>query len=722
MPLPQHGGCGGASKPSPRQKKGIRSMNKRMTSIIVCLILLVTMMAFAGSASASTGLTISVKPDKTQASAGDSITYSVTISAVKNLTAVGFALDIPAGLQFVAGSGVVPEVLTDGVGFEKAEMKEETLYYCACAKTSVNLSTETLLLTFRCTVKEGFAGEQEVKLIVDPDEVFDENYDNIAFTVATTKVTVGSHTCAHDHYDITETTHRSVCSCGESIGEPVEHDGGTASCTEQAVCEICKNPYGEVNTNNHVGETQIRDAVKETCGEPGYSGNTYCKGCDTQIRKGEEIPATGDHVDADGKWEYNENGHYHTCSCGAEFNGAPHSGGEANCKSGAVCDICQQVYTDGNKENHVGETEPRNAAEATCGKPGYTGDTYCKTCDTMTRKGEEIPATGAHAGGTATCIDKAVCNICGQTYGDVDKNAHAGQNELRGYAEPTCAESGYTGDLYCLDCQGIMREGVEIPATGEHTGGTATCIDKAVCGICGQTYGDVDKNAHAGQNELRGYAEPTCAESGYTGDLYCLDCQGIMREGVEIPATGEHTGGEDTCIAGAVCNVCGQTYGDINENNHTGQTEIRNAAEATCGRPGYTGDLYCLDCQTMIRKGEEIPATGAHTGGQGTCTDKPVCDICDQEYGDVVPNNHNWNQNWSSDSKGHWIGCGDCDEGKDMEKHHDNDGDKKCDLCGYALRPIPDTGDVAMIGFAAVMMFTSACGAILVCKRRKHGC
>ena len=37
-------------------------------------------------------------------------------------------------------------------------------------------------------------------------------------------------------------------------------------------------------------------------------------------------------------------------------------------------------------------------------------------------------------------------------------------------------------------------------------------------------------------------------------------------------------------------------------------TELRNAESATCTEDGYSGDLYCLDCNKMLKNGEVIPA------------------------------------------------------------------------------------------------------------------
>ena len=43
------------------------------------------------------------------------------------------------------------------------------------------------------------------------------------------------------------------------------------------------------------------------------------------------------------------------------------------------------------------------------------------------------------------------------------------------------------------------------------------------------------------------------------------------------------------------------------DNGH-GETEIRNAKEATCTEDGYTGDRYCKDCGALLEQGEIIPA------------------------------------------------------------------------------------------------------------------
>ncbi|MBR4282387.1 MAG: hypothetical protein IKT35_01590, partial [Clostridia bacterium] len=113
---------------------------------------------------------------------------------------------------------------------------------------------------------------------------------------------------------------------------------------------------------------------------------------------------------------------------------------------------------------HDGNTETRNAVAADCGNDGYTGDEWCLDCNTMIAEGTVDPATGNHVGGTATCISKAVCTVCGQEYGEFDANNHVGETKLVDAVEADRGVAGYTGDLYCLSCGGVIEYGKEIPA------------------------------------------------------------------------------------------------------------------------------------------------------------------------------------------------------------------------------------------------------------------
>ena len=93
-----------------------------------------------------------------------------------------------------------------------------------------------------------------------------------------------------------------------------------------------------------------------------------------------------------------------------------------------ICAVCGETKTDPiekDRNEHAGGTEIRNVAPATCGKDGYTGDTYCKGCGEKLSEGERAPATGEHTwdGGavtkSATCAEPGettfTCEVCAAT-------------------------------------------------------------------------------------------------------------------------------------------------------------------------------------------------------------------------------------------------------------------------------------------------------------------
>lgn len=99
--------------------------------------------------------------------------------------------------------------------------------------------------------------------------------------------------CIHEWGEWTSNgngTHTHTCSLNSSHTETGNCSGGTATCTEKAVCKICNTAYGELNASNHTGGTEVRGRVEATTSADGYTGDTYCKGCNTKIATGESIP------------------------------------------------------------------------------------------------------------------------------------------------------------------------------------------------------------------------------------------------------------------------------------------------------------------------------------------------------------------------------------------------------------------------------------------------
>lgn len=188
----------------------------------------------------------------------------------------------------------------------------------------------------------------------------------------------------------------------------------------------------------------------------------------------------------------------------------------------------------------------------------------------------------------------------------------------------------------------------------EHSGGTATCTQRATCTVCGAEYGDVlghdfttswthddnehwkqcsrcdakdDVSPHTWDNGTITIA-PTCSKAGE--ETYsCTKCGATKIE--PIPATGhswksdwtsdathhwhecanescdvtdnagkngyaEHSGGKATCKDQAMCEICGDSYGSLDPNNHTDLKHI-DAKAATAAEEGNIAYWYCDGCK-----------------------------------------------------------------------------------------------------------------------------
>ena len=82
------------------------------------------------------------------------------------------------------------------------------------------------------------------------------------------------------------------CSLGHGdelayLDDHVPHSGGTATCTEQAKCQVCGTAYGALEPHDR----EAHDAKAPTCTEIGWGVYDTCKNCDYTTRV--DIPATG---------------------------------------------------------------------------------------------------------------------------------------------------------------------------------------------------------------------------------------------------------------------------------------------------------------------------------------------------------------------------------------------------------------------------------------------
>ena len=83
-------------------------------------------------------------------------------------------------------------------------------------------------------------------------------------------------TCDYVLSECTDADHDHHCDlCGKELSP---HTGGKATCTAKAVCEVCGEPYGELDADNHTNLQHIpaKAATEEAAGNIEY---WYCAAC-----------------------------------------------------------------------------------------------------------------------------------------------------------------------------------------------------------------------------------------------------------------------------------------------------------------------------------------------------------------------------------------------------------------------------------------------------------
>ena len=122
-----------------------------------------------------------------------------------------------------------------------------------------------------------------------------------------------------------------------------------------------------------------------------------------------------------------------------------------------------------------------------------------------------------------------------------------------------------------------------------HTGGTETptCTTGKTCALCGAEYGILGHD----------WGEWTPNGNG----THTVSC---TRSNCDAVETADCTGGTATCSTKAVCEVCGEEYGEKDSNNHD---LVQHAAKApTCTEKGWDAYETCSRCDYTTYA--ELPA------------------------------------------------------------------------------------------------------------------
>ena len=347
---------------------------------------------------------------------------------------------------------------------------------------------------------------------------------------------------------------------------------------------------------------------------------------------------------ADSAWESDKTHHWHNCidpDCPTTDIQWKDSYGQHKWEAGGCLDCGFQCEHDEGNEEWIKTAVSHEKRWNCCGAVIVAEEVHewnsgiCEECGYVCE----------HTGGLASCTEQAICQTCGEAYGELA--SHDWEDDFTIDQPATCTEDGVKS-IHCKNC-------------------TATKDSEVIQAL--------DHNLEKIEKE-----EATCTEGGYEGYWSCTNCQKLFAdEGgtteilspVEIPAYGQALEKaekkEATCTEGGYesywkCKTCQKLFADeggtteiispveISAQGHA--LEKTEKKEATCVEPGYESYWKCKTCQklfadeggtTEILSPVEIPAYGhaleKTEKKEGTCV-KPgyesywKCKTCQKLFAD----------------------------------------------------------------------------------------
>lgn len=262
------------------------------------------------------------------------------------------------------------------------------------------------------------------------------------------------------------------------------------------------------------------------------------------------------------------------------------------------------------------QTAAHNYVYTSDGAGKHTGK--CQDCDAT------LPPEDC-SGGTATCKEKAKCDKCHASYGELSaEHKYVWKSNGNG-----------THNEVCEVCDKVRTENQAC------SGGAATCKEPAKCEKCGASYGTANADAH------KPAAAPRHVAGTETHEYYCELCNKTL-------GTEACTKTETTCAEPAKCTKCGETYGEASA-AHTGSAIYKDNGNGThiqvcdtCGKPWpnakaeahkealrpvagtKTHERYCETCGAVIKTENCTPKYVSNKKGAQKGTHNVVCKDCGQ--------------------------------------------------------------------------------------------
>lgn len=336
-------------------------MNKRITSLLLCFVMVFAMLATAVPALAApiTSTQLKVIPDKTTASPGETITYTIIMGPVSDMGSMQMVLDIPTGLTYVENSAKLTDGLRTTLGFDTADWTEVSKMVNGVASAAdYESATDTELAKFQCKVDDGATGSLEVGLTnLEFGSCQTFEYHTGRFSVVKTPVTIT--VAPKPATDISLSKSELTLTAGESasLTATVTPEGSTdtvvwsssktdVATVDSATGKVTAVAPGEATITATAGTKTATCTVKvqaapcthdsftpvpakdSNCTEKGWDAYKKCDHCgklfDMNNAPLAEIPYRAlneDHDFITTTWGYNDaDGHAHVCSRNEEHH------------------------------------------------------------------------------------------------------------------------------------------------------------------------------------------------------------------------------------------------------------------------------------------------------------------------------------------------------------------------------------------------------------------
>lgn len=365
-------------------------MNKRITTLFLCLVTVAAMLVSAipvfAETSAHPPVTFTIKPDKTTAKPGDTITYQVFVGPVEKLRTAQFQLVIPDELEYTGGSS--PEGLTAKLDAFSATYTSASKIFVLTGTGEYTSTEDTLLATITCKVKAGTAAGKKPAVTVNTEEDFlfadsdskyyTINYDSngAAVTVAAAPkpatgitlnksvltLTAGSSdtslTANVTPSDSTDTVVWSSNKTEVATVDPATGKVTAVSAGEAIITATAGTKTATCTVSVTCAHSSLRPVAEKAsnCTEKGWDAYKKCDLCgklfDMNGNPISEIPyraLNNDHDFNTSEWGYKgADGHAHACSRNADHRDAvqahtPDHEGGATYDYAVKCSVCNYV-------------------------------------------------------------------------------------------------------------------------------------------------------------------------------------------------------------------------------------------------------------------------------------------------------------------------------------------------------------------------------------------